>query len=289
MPSLREGDGEHGNSVLVGLTCAYLDFDYHGSTSFMIPHTKSFKTLKDEAQRVFDFVIVVAYAVPALKRTLDTLEPGKALPFKPDHFDSTRIPTEKVRFHCREYKALLSRYIFLSSFSFFEAYFVDVLREIIEFHTKESLLQRLEIAANLTLTDPDSLKAKRKLREYATNANRDGYYSYGRQLASKGYHFPSALLSRFGLQRLFEQIESSRIRAEEIPTLAREVLQLNLTQAECEHFHRLRQIRNKIAHGRASSALLHLKKAVDANNFLRNLALKIDRHVCEHYLLVERY
>ena len=33
----------------------------------MIAHTKAFEILKEEAQKEFDFAIVVTYAVPALK------------------------------------------------------------------------------------------------------------------------------------------------------------------------------------------------------------------------------
>jgi len=46
-------------------------------------------------------------------------------------------------------------------------------------------------------------------------------------------------------------------------------------------------MRNKIAHGRPDGTSLHLAKAIEANNFLRNLALKIDKHVLEHLMLIE--
>lgn len=256
----------------------------------MIPHTKAFKTLKDEAQRVFDFAIVVTYAVPALKAALKGLQPAAPLPFTPDHFDPVRIPTDKVRFHAQEYKELLSRYIFLSSFSFFEAYFHDIIKEIIAFHTSEAILERASLAPNLALTDKEAKKSKRKLQEYAVPGNRDGYISHGRKLAARGFRFPSTLLSQYGLRRLLDLAQGDYIKAADIPGLAQDVLQLALEEkTEAEPFHNYRDIRNKIAHGRASAAALHLAKAVEANNFLRNLALKIDRHVVEHYLLVETF
>jgi hypothetical protein len=87
----------------------------------VIPHTKSFLRLKNEAQKVFDFAIVVSYAVPALKYSLKHTPEDAEIPFKPERFDSRPIATAKVRENAREYKALLSRYVFLSAFSFFEA------------------------------------------------------------------------------------------------------------------------------------------------------------------------
>ena len=65
----------------------------------MIPHTKSFKRLKDEDQTALDFTIVVSYAVPSLKRILQGLAEGEQLPFPPDYFDARPIPTEKVKAH----------------------------------------------------------------------------------------------------------------------------------------------------------------------------------------------
>ena len=254
----------------------------------MIPHTKAFAVLKREAQQVFDFAIVVTYAVPALKYALKGLASDCTIAFKPDHFDSRPIAIDKVGENAKEYKALLSRYMFLSSFSFFEAYFRDVLTEIIDFHRRNVILERVSIKHNATLTDVDSKKQKRKLQEYATSSNRDRYLAYGKRLHEKGFRFPSTLLSAYGLRRLLELIPGESIRAADIPKLAQEVLQIQLDEStEIDIFNGYRKTRNKIAHGRASTASLHLRKAIEANNFLRNLALKIDRHVVEHFFVIE--
>jgi len=254
----------------------------------MIPHTKSFKRLKDEAQTVFDFAIVICYAVPSLKFVLKNLAANDALPFNPDHFDTRPIPTEKVRSHAKEYKEVLSRYIFLSSFSYFEAYFVDLLKEIIEFHGRDRLLLKHDIQRNNDLSTPTLDRARRKLREYRTKKNRGAYESYGTQLASAGFVFPSSVLARRGLQQLFELVDSDYIKANDVPDLIQSVLQLPLDPGiERAKFHAYREMRNKIAHGRPDAASLHLGKAIEANNFLRNLALKIDKHVTQNLLLVE--
>jgi len=241
----------------------------------VISHTKSFAILKQEAQRTFDFAIVVTYAVPALKYALKDLDPNEPIPFTPDHFDSRPIATEKVRHNAKEYKKALSRHIFLSTFSFFEAYFHDILQEIIEFHGADNVLETTSIAKNESMTDAETIKEKRKLQEYFKAGDRDRYASYGRKLHSKGFRFPSTLLSGYGLQKLIELAAGDYIRASEIPPLAKSVLQLELDQTtEIDIFHGYRNVRNRIAHGRAGSDDLHLRKAVEANNFLRNLALR---------------
>jgi len=254
----------------------------------LIPHTQAFKRLKDEAQKTFDFAIVVCYAVPSLKATLGTLQPDAPLPFAPDHFDTRPIPTEKVRNHVAEYKEVLSRHVFLSSFSYFEAYFVELLREIVAFHGKANLLSRHDSTRNAALTDPALLKAKRKLQEHPVPSNLDAYRNYGKRLAASGFIFPSAALARHGLKQLIELAASDKIRSVEIPDLIQSVLQLPLDpESDVKQYNQYRGMRNKIAHGQPKKVSLHLKMAIEANNFLRNLALRIDNHVVANLLLVE--
>lgn len=254
----------------------------------MIPHTKSFKRLKDEIQTVLDFAIVVSYAVPSLKIVLGQLGENDPLPFSPDHFDSRPIPTKKVRSNLAGYKEALSRHIFLSSFSYFEAYFVDVLKEVIDFHTKEHLFLKHSLSKNKLINDKDSLRSIKKLREYPVSANKDSYLNNGRKLAASGFVFPSSVLARHGLMKLVEDAKSEKIKSVDIPSLVESVFQLELDPVvEKKKFDDFRKMRNSIAHGRPKKASLHLAKAIEANNFLRNLALKIDSHVVHNLLLVE--
>ena len=222
----------------------------------MINHSKSFAILKQEAQRTFDFAIVITYAVPALKYTLKGLNPDSPIPFKPDHFDPRPIATEKVRQNAKEYKKALSRHIFLSTFSFFEAYFHDVLKEIIDFHGSDNILKKTSLENNKALTNETTIKEIRKLQEYYTKGNKDRYVSFGQKLRHKGFRLPSTLLSRFGLQKLIELISGDYIKANDIPTLIKSVLQLDLDQqSEINVFHGYRELRNRIAHGRARTSV----------------------------------
>jgi hypothetical protein len=210
------------------------------------------------------------------------------MPFNPDHFESRPIATAKVIENTKEYKKLLSRYVFLSTFSFFEAYFHDLLKEVIEFHGRDGLKSQVGLSHNIGLNTPEDVKAKRKLQEYPKKSQTSKHKKYGRQLAEKGFRFPSSLLGSYGLEKLIELADAEYIPASKIPDLVQSVFQLHLDPAtEVAPFSAYREQRNRIAHGRADMKSLHLRKAVEANNFLRNLALKIDKHVVEHFLLIE--
>lgn len=233
---------------------------------------------------------MVAHAVPWLKHGMKSLDPNEDMPIRADYFDSRPVASAKVRASAIVYKESLARHVFFSSFSFFEAYVMNVLKEIIEFHGKEELLARTDLNEGTKNCDSVTIKSKRKLQEYNVSKNRDRYFSYGNKLNSNGYRFPSTLLSTFGLRHLCSLIEKEKIRSVEIPTILQEALHLDLdTSAEVGVFHKHRDTRNRIAHGTATPDEISLRNAVEANDFLRNLALKIDRHVVDYFLVIETF
>jgi hypothetical protein len=89
----------------------------------------------------------------------------------------------------------------------------------------------------------------------------------------------------YGLKQVIAQ--RKRWRAAMIPELAADLLVIPFTEDEAKRFHKIREDRNHIAHGK--TLRFNLKKAVQASNFLRELSMKIDQHIAEHMLLVERY
>lgn len=107
-------------------------------------------------------------------------------------------------------------------------------------------------------------------------------------MAASGYRFPSRLLSHYGLKQLNEIAEGTGIKAADILALASSIFHLEFDpDTEVQVFSDYRQLRNRVAHGRALESELALGKAVEANNFLRNLALKIDRQVVSQYFVIE--
>ncbi len=218
------------------------------------------------------------------------LDPRESMPFRADYFDSRPIAIAKVKESTKVYKESLARHVFFSSFSFFEAYVGNVLKEIIEFHGKEDLLRRTSLNAHTKTCESLAAKSKRKLQEYQKPQNNEKYASHGKKLHNENYRFPSTLLSTFGLKYLCSLIEEEKIRAVEIPNMLQEVLHLELDKTtEIDEFHKYRDVRNKIAHGTASPKDFSLPNAVRANDFLRNLALKVDRHVVEYFLVIETF
>ena len=254
----------------------------------MIPHTQSFSRLKKEVQNVMNFAIVVSYAVPCLKYTLKNEPKEQPPPFNPDHFDSRPIKTEKVLHDTKAYKETLSRHIVLSSFSYFEAYFHDVLKEILDFHGKDLLINVSSLSKTMNDDEDTTIeKARKKLSEYPKKSNLDKYKSNQAKLVKSGQLMPSSLLAQYGYNLLAELIEKDYIPASRIPELSKSILQLELDEKETENLHGYRKIRNKIAHGRITEGSLYVAKAIEINNFFRNLALKIDRHVIKYFLIVE--
>lgn len=131
----------------------------------MIAHSKSFETLKAEVQRAFDFAILSVHAVPWLKYSIKEhkIDLSKPLPFRPDYFDERPVASAKVVSSAQCYKAVLAKHLFLSSFSYFEAYFHNLVREVLEFHGVETLLEGSKPSGGLTA---ENEALKRKLQEY---------------------------------------------------------------------------------------------------------------------------
>ncbi|MGM0479383.1 MAG: hypothetical protein ACQERC_09180 [Bacteroidota bacterium] len=73
----------------------------------MIKRTKSYNTLRDQMQEVFDFAVVICHSVPALKLQIKLLEKGKIekLP-EPDYF--TPNSAEQLKKQSKGYKSKLA-------------------------------------------------------------------------------------------------------------------------------------------------------------------------------------
>ncbi|MBK6994358.1 MAG: hypothetical protein IPH31_05330 [Lewinellaceae bacterium] len=95
-------------------------------------NTASFEKLKTQIQDVFNFAISVDYGVAALKLQLGLLDKGAIsnLP-RPEFYKGDTTP-DKLRSQTHGYKNQLSKYLYLSSFSFFESYIGNVIRELVE-------------------------------------------------------------------------------------------------------------------------------------------------------------
>jgi RiboL-PSP-HEPN len=253
----------------------------------LISHSKSFLVLKEQNQTLFNFAVLCCRAVPALKGYMKAVDGGSA-PKLPDadHFKGDPDFTQ-LRAFTSEYKKTLGRVIFLSSFSYFEAYFKALIEEVLQFHGGQENFVQAALTRQAThfaaLDRPEVEKSASKLREYKKGHFAPSYRKHIKALEQTDYRFPSELFSLFGIVELnnYKDLKSSQI-----PHVAKWCFGLELTRAEEEKFSGHRDTRNEIAHG--SLVELDFKRGLDATRFLRELSIKIDKHVLRHFLVIER-
>lgn len=254
-----------------------------------LPNTDAYLRLREQAQRSFDFAVVVCHGVPSLKLQISLLNRGEisTLP-DPDYFPSGQNPPEQLREQAKGYKQTLSEYTLLSIFSFFESFVEDAIQEMIDFHGGEEEFH-MKAKENDTMfiseDDDDIEKKRRRLRGKMEDQHSDRHEKYSDLLLEEGYRFPSETFSGYGVKMLIRKLDN--LKAAQIPNLLVEGLHMDIKEKDIEKFHNIKHIRNKIAHGDKVS--LHLRKISEYNEFLRDLAYRIDRHLVINFMVSEDY
>lgn len=255
----------------------------------MITHTNSYKILKSEMQEIFDFVVAVCYSIPSLKMNIKSVKEGK-IPhmLKADYFSKDVSTPEQIRKRTINYKKKMARYILITSFSFFEAYFKNALQEIVDFHGGKDEIIKLannRIKKNFENQDSKIISSKRKLQDSFKSKNIEKYKKHTNLLLQHRFIFPTDLFTTYGLKKTIEL--PSTLRAKDIPSIISDVLHIELLEDEIRTFHGIREFRNKIAHG--IKVEISLRKVIEINDFLRKLALKVDKQIVDHYLVIEKF
>jgi hypothetical protein len=252
----------------------------------MIGHTKAFAAYRTLSQAHLNFVVLVCYAAPLLRR--DLALPNPKVSVAPDHFRGQNPKSEIARYES-SYRDELARSTLITVFSYFEAYIKDALEEIVQFHGgktrwKQSVLKR---STQFISGETSEVKAhKRKLQDRPSPHKFAKYQKYGKLLQSKGFKFPSDLLAHFGASQLLLKLDDKKgMKAWEIPTVLEEGLLFPLSPADRSDFDAVRSIRNKISHGKPHQ--LALKTSLQYASRLHSLAAKIDSHITEHFLIIE--
>jgi hypothetical protein len=250
-----------------------------------LPNTKAYMRLKVQAQDTFDLAVVTCHAIPALKLQISLVEKGTlaSLP-RPDYYPQGNTSIVQLKKQMIDYKSKIARFTFLSSFSFFEAFVSDAIKEMIDYHGGLMHFQS-QNSSTIAMNSEEINKAKQKLRSKMDNSKIQRYKKFSAYLQSEGYRFPSSLLSGIGVSLLLEKLNN--MKAVDIPSLLRDGLLVPLDDSEIEEYHNLRAIRNSIAHGEQIS--FSLKKAGEMNDVLRKIAYKLDKHLNEHYMVNENF
>lgn len=257
--------------------------------------TNAYNIWRVESQAIFDFSVLVSYSVPSLKMQISLLEKGKiqSLP-RPDYYRSTKEGyyssdnlLEGLKRRVSTYKQQTSSYMLLSLFSHFEAFVVDVVRELFDFHGgvdkfiknyDENVKKSFEVGSQ-------NCNIKRKLTGNRKPQRRPQYQEISRNLARSGYMFPNELLSGYGIKMLNKKLGD--LKSKEIPEVLMDCFHIEFSDDEVREFHNLRDLRNSIAHGRPPS--LNIKSVTEKNQVLIGMAKKIDAHLSENFFIFNEY
>jgi hypothetical protein len=232
-------------------------------------------------EALWNFAVMICYAVPTLKKNIKAVEegvPNYAIP-ENDLFVHDESTTAQLRELAKDYKQRLTAYLWLSSFSFFEAFVSGALQELIEFHGgAEKFVASAEARGRQAVEKPhprEVITSRSRLSGVFAPHKVDRYKKHTEVLQEYGYRFPSELLAPYGIRMLVSK--AGDLKAIEIPALLREGLHFQFTADALLRYERYRNIRNDIAHG--SPAPHSLKEAFDVRKNLGKLASQIDEHL----------
>jgi hypothetical protein len=257
-------------------------------------HTDAFVAYRGLSQAHLDFVVIICHAIPALEADLALSKPN--LTYPPDHFKSARNPKAWVAANTKNYQDELARSTLITVFSYFESYVRDVLFEVVTFHGGREELWKYSKSRSATFLSSQgatTIQNKRKLQDTFEKRKIAKYQKYARLLDSQGFRFPSDLFATLGLRLFLEKVEQKNgkargngLRAWEIPYLLEDGLLFPLTKQDLKLFEDARELRNKIGHGKPPK--LTLKTSLRYSSELHTLAAKIDRHILEHFLIIQK-
>lgn len=255
----------------------------------MYPNTSAYLRYKEQSHATLHFALIVCYSVPSLKAQIRAFEAGvtKAMP-KPDFFIHDVSSTDRLRHLASTYKKDLASFLLISHFSFFEAYVIDAIKEMISFHGgADNFIRHTETRDKRFMSSVSSsvLKDKRALQDSPRPSKVEKYKKHSKLLTNAGYRFPSELLSAYGVRMLVQKINS--LRANGIPELLTDGLHMSMSGTQIQRFHAIRDKRNEIAHG--TSVNLSIGDVKRMNNDLDELAVALDQHLVEHYFVIEKY
>ncbi|WP_256844252.1 MULTISPECIES: HEPN domain-containing protein [unclassified Pantoea] len=253
----------------------------------MMTNSKAFEVLKGQTQSSLDFAVLCCNAVPALKGYIKALEAEKVKKLPNADYFKGDPNLEQLKSFSTSYKKNLGKLLFINTFSYFESYFKELISEIKDFHGGKDSFKDAAIKKrkqHILFSDRTETSAHaNKLREYKKGTHLSKYRKHISALEHTDFRFPSEMLSTFGLIELFGSY--SDLKASQIPYVAEHAFGVEFSKNEIEEFSKLRDLRNKIAHGKVSQ--VEFKKAIEMNYFMRQLALKIDKHVVKHFLVIE--
>jgi hypothetical protein len=253
----------------------------------MIAHTKAYLRFREQGRDLLDYAVLLAYALPTLEEKIAPLTGRiKSVVKEPYFFQNPNLTAEDLKARLKKAGDAFGREIIISTFSYFDAYFVDMLRELIAFHGGATALvtrSKRTLRDSTTAARAAAPNNWKKLIEYQKPNLLAKYQKHARPLKSEGFPFPSARMSALGWKHLESRLK--RLKSVDFPQILEDALLFEMTAAEVAMFDGLRDKRNKIAHGRLSK--YNARTAIEDGIWLRNMAVRIDKHAVENFLVIE--
>jgi len=180
------------------------------------------------------------------------------------------------------YQSKLATYLYFSAFSYFEAFILDLAKEIIDNFATVDKNQYINDFALSNDKEVDMTKLDKKF-----DSGKIGRYEkYSKIIRSKGYINPEKLM--FSTLTDIYNTKIDNLKANEIPDFLEKTLLFIMTPDEKETFHSIRNNRNSIGHGENSYSPC-LNDVINANKFFKGLSDRIDKHAIFYFSPLKNY
>lgn len=181
----------------------------------------------------------------------------------------------------KNYQSKLATYLYFSLFSYFEAFIIDLSKEMIDSLPSINGREYIE-----NFESDTTKKLRSQLNGAHDSRKEDRYKKISRELNLKGYKPPKDILSDAIIKLLTHKIDN--LKANDIPNFLENTFYIYLSEEEKETFHSIRDNRNSIAHGKKLYTPI-IRDVISANKFFKSLSLKIDNQVINYFFGLNNY
>lgn len=253
----------------------------------MITNSKSYLNLKNQIQNSIDFSVLCCHAIPSLNRNINQVQAEKMEKLPDPHYFKSVSSNERLKELIPSYRKQLGKFLLISTFSYFESYIENLISEIALFHFNNIDIKKNQEKLVENSINNSEIKIKTKyLKENIKSSNLDKYRNITAELQATNFLFPSDYFKFIGINKFIKIARDNySFKASEIPDVLEDLFFLKLNQVQIDMFNKIRDKRNKIAHG--NSIEIEFKEANKYNKFLRNLALQIDKHSVDNFLVID--
>lgn len=194
----------------------------------------------------------------------------------------SRNYSENISNCTSNYQSKLATYLYFSTFSYFEAFVLELASELTNEYEqieKETYVENFKVDQNI-LSDMVKLNKNYDPRKL------DRYKKFSEKLESQGYLAPERLIFSSLMDIYKQKIDS--LKANEIPVFLEKTLLFKMTEDEIKTFHSIRDNRNSIGHG-AKSFSPNLNDVINANKYFKKLSDRLNKHVTYYFFKLTNF